>query len=164
MHWYIMQSLVKCLFQMFTVCSCAGNLRGSRSAMTFFIVQSMINLNQFPFGRHQTALLLSEAFAKSAFPSSFDRSLSLSASLSTLTPPSFMCLFLDLLVLLQLHVQVETRNKMGWKLVLVFLFLDFYHILPLWNLLVMCNKKKWSMYFYHLFLIISIHSVSQVTF
>lgn len=37
MHWYIMQTLVKCLLKLFTVCLCVSeNLRGSRSAMGFY--------------------------------------------------------------------------------------------------------------------------------
>ena len=36
MHWYIMQSLVKCLFKMFTVCPCVWEPQGKSECNGFF--------------------------------------------------------------------------------------------------------------------------------
>lgn len=67
MHWYVMQSLVKCLFKMFTICMCLG------SSGEVWAVESMIN----PSIAIRWLFLSSEAFVKltghsfSAYPSLF---------------------------------------------------------------------------------------------
>lgn len=98
MHWYIMQSLVKCLLKMLTVCLGTSGEVGVQW-LFFIIVWSVINLILFPFDRHQTAFAFIWSFCKVSRPFSvWVWSLFIHVS------------FLDMLVLLQLHVQKTNQE------------------------------------------------------
>lgn len=124
MHWYVMQSLVKCLLKMFTICFCVWEPQGKLGVQWLLLLSCQwLTWICFPSITIWPLLLLSEAFVKLTGPSCFIWILPLRCF-------SFMWLFfVDLSVLLQLPVQHKTRNKWDGNLSFSLLFIyKFYWV------------------------------------